>query len=716
MIPYILYASMILAVSLIFYKLLLQKETFFYLNRFVLLFCMVLAFTLPLVQVPQQLSFRKSPAIAATPSVQIPGPQGNTTQSSVKEVPVQTAVAETSQQPAYVELTGKWLVYLYWFGVLIFGLNFLMQAAILLYRAYSRPVIIDGKFRIVEITGDKAPCSFANNIFINPEKYDWETYNQVLLHEKIHIEQKHTLDLLLAEIMLVFQWFNPFAWQWRKELESNLEFFTDAQMLRQDAVEKENYQLSLLRVAAPHFPLSLTTNYNQSLLKKRLIMMNSKKSNVHTTWKYFFLLPMMVLFVCFFNEPMAQSRHSGSKEKINSVNDDKDGMKTTGNWFATIREDRVNIQFRNEDEDDNHSSGTTFRLNELGTLPVDKQGTFTLIRDAGTMEFTGKFEGNKGMGDYKFVPSKSFGEEMRREGVDISSDKDLMVFFIVNIKRSYVEMLKRNGYTKLNKDNLVPLAALDISEAYISSIKQAGFKDIDLDNLVPFKAMNIDKAYIEEIRNAGYKDLTPDKVITFKAQGIDGKYIADFRSAAKAKDTEEGRNANDQKDAGSKSDDKVDEDDLIAFKAMNIDNAFVESFKGLGYTNIPNSDLIAMKSLGITAEYMKSLQNAGYPNITPGDAVAMKSLGVTPEYIKSFRNAGYTDIKADDMIALKSQNVTPALLKEYKDLGFSDLDIGDVLGAKATGTSPAFIKSMREKGHNLKSLDKYIALKSVIGN
>ena len=170
-------------------------------------------------------------------------------------------------------------------------------------------------FALLRYTGNKAPCSFGNNIFINPAKYDWETYNQVLLHEKIHIEQKHTLDLLLAEMVLIFQWFNPFAWVWRKELESNLEFFTDNKLIQQDAVEKESYQLSLLKVAAPHFPLSLTTNYNQSLLKKRILMMNVKKSNVHTIWKYFFLLPLMVLFVCLFNETVVKSQPLLPKQK-----------------------------------------------------------------------------------------------------------------------------------------------------------------------------------------------------------------------------------------------------------------------------------------------------------------------------------------------------------------------------------------------------------------
>src|SRR6478609_9126851 len=346
MIPYILYTALVLSACLAFYKLLLQKETFFHLNRFVLLGCMILAFTLPLIPVPQQLSLRKDAVVA---HVHLVKPTVNKTQAvSLKTPPVQEVFVEQAKQTFDVAMLVQWMVYLYWFGVILFALNFLMQAVVLLYRAYSLSSIQDGKFRIVEITGDKAPCSFANNIFINPEKYEWETYNQILLHEKIHIEQKHTIDLLLAELVLIFQWFNPFAWQWRKALESNLEFLTDDKMLQQDAVEKENYQFSLLKVAAPHFPLSLTTNYNQSLIKKRIIMMNSKKSSAHTTWKYFFLLPLLVLFACLFNQPVVQGQTLGQNEESTASNKESNfgnGINTEGDWFAVIKGNTVHVQF-----------------------------------------------------------------------------------------------------------------------------------------------------------------------------------------------------------------------------------------------------------------------------------------------------------------------------------------------------------------------------------
>ena len=220
-----------------------------------------------------------------------------------------------------------------------------MQVIVLLYRAYTSPFIKDGRFRIVEVSGDKAPCSFGNNIFINPEKYDWETYNQILQHEKIHIQQKHTLDILFAELMLIVQWFNPFAWIYRKEVESNLEFLTDDQLIQKEHIEKAGYQLNLLKVSAPHFPLSLTTNYNQSILKTRIAMMNTKRSSVHTAWKYFFLLPLLVAFASLLNEPVAKAQDNTTAQNKSDKNEHHNDIKTEGYWFATIKSDKDQFSF-----------------------------------------------------------------------------------------------------------------------------------------------------------------------------------------------------------------------------------------------------------------------------------------------------------------------------------------------------------------------------------
>src|SRR4029078_10487394 len=366
--PYIVNVALILATCLVFYKLLLRRETFYKVNRYMLITCLAISFALPLLQVPAEFSLRKNRETS-----DVKRETSNVNQSAVgsqqsaindKQPVTTTQQPTTNNQPitdSPQPVPGKepqtsnfkpqtflsWLFWFYWFGVAVFAISFLFQVVLLLWRAWRSPVIIDGPYRIVEVTGDKAPCSFGNNIFINPEKYDWDTYNQILLHEKIHIREKHTIDILIAELVLIFQWFNPFASIYRREIERTLEFLTDDQLMQKEKVDRESYQLSLVKVSAPHFPLSLTTNYNQSILKKRIAMMNTKRSNLHTAWKYFFLLPVFAFLACLLNEPAAKAQ---TNEKENAKNEGKNirGMESEGYWFAVIKGDKVHIRFSDE--------------------------------------------------------------------------------------------------------------------------------------------------------------------------------------------------------------------------------------------------------------------------------------------------------------------------------------------------------------------------------
>jgi hypothetical protein len=722
MTPYILQVAVIIAGCLAFYKVLLQKETFYRVNRYVLLTCLVVAFALPLVPVPQQWSFRvpEKPVV-----VNIPATTGNEQTKQVNAPvtdsgPPPSIIQETTASPQIftMERVLSWVKWLYWFGVAAFGLNFLVQVVVLFYRAYKSPVIIDGRYRIVEISGDKAPCSFANNIFINPEKYEWDTYNQILLHEKVHIRQKHSMDLLLAELVLIFQWFNPFAWLYRKEMENNLEFLTDDQLVQHERVEKTSYQMSLLKVSSPQLPLSLTTNYNQSLLKKRIAMMNTKQSNLHTAWKYFFLLPVLVLFASLLNDPIAQENKKEQKDqqvnvdvktdvkvakdiktetnvqqdvqtdtrqqkKVNvnvnaNVNSTQNanvaanansnpngkagrGMELEGAWFGVIKGDRITIQFK-DDENEGSTNSSSFDLSEFANLPRGSSGTFKLTREAGTMEFTGKFDENRGMGTYKFIVDKQYMTDMGKDIDDELRDKDVMVFWFINIKRSYVKMLKDEGYTDIGKNDVIPMAALKIESSYIRGLKAAGLKQISMRNLIPLKSLEVDGAYIQEIRDAGYKDVDAQQLITFKSQGIDGAYI--------------------KKMLGSDRD--ISMNDLVALKSLKIDDEYINSFKQVGFTNISSRDIIPMKSLGITAEYAKSFQNIGYTKIQPRDLIPLMSQKITPEFITGFAPLGYKEIPIQDVISLK-----------------------------AVGVTPGYVKEMQEKGFKYDRLNKYISLKSI---
>jgi len=736
--PYIINVALILAACLSFYKILLRRETFYKVNRWLLIVCLAVSFALPLIHVPQQLSLRKKETnssvqpstVQTVQTVQQFQPNASKTNESLQSPAAdKTEILPAPAKFSFAKLM-NWLFWFYWFGVIIFAVSFLFQIGLLLWRSSSNPVIIDGKYRIVEVTGDKAPCSFGNTIFINPEKYDWETYNQILLHEKIHIGEKHTIDILVAELVLVFQWFNPFAWIYRREIESNLEFLTDDQLMQKKTVDKKTYQLSLVQVSAPHFPLSLTTNYNQSILKKRIAMMNRKRSNLHTAWKYFFLMPLLAFLACLLNEPVANSQTNNAKNEKQEKNIRNHGMETEGYWFAVIKDDKVNIRFSDEQMENDvelksgHSfSGSTFKLSDLGSLHKGTAGTFTITREAGKMELTGKFEGNTGMGSYKFVADKSYVDYMNKELKENLDDDDQMAFFFIDIKKSFLDMLRNEGYKNVTKDDLIPVAALGIDQAYIKSIRNAGFKDVSLDNLVPLKALGVDEKYITEIRSAGYPDITTDQLVSFKAQKIDKDYISKVK----------------QMKGDSK--DRNDADDIVSFKAMNIDEKFVNGFKAVGYNNLSHDQLVSFKALGITPEYIKSWQSAGfkidaedlpglksqnvtpeylksftdlgYKNVKPENLVAFRALGITTDYLKSWEAAGYKNIDLEELPGLKSQNITPEFIKSFEAVGFKNIDLDEIVAVKAVGVTPEYIKEMRSKGFNYDKLQKYVTLKSI---
>ncbi|WP_426667475.1 M56 family metallopeptidase [Mucilaginibacter sp. McL0603] len=775
MIPYILHVALLISVCLLFYKIFLQKETFYHLNRVVLLICLALSFVLPLISIPQAWTLRNAPVekVVNTPEQiapivkqqMVPDKESIKQEVLARQQILKTQAVNNDQDKPFLPIAIKWMFYLYWAGVAAFGLNLLLQVVVLLIRAYSNPVIKDGKFRIIEVKGDKAPCSFGNNIFINPEKYDWDTYNQILMHEKVHIQQGHSFDILLAEIVLVFQWFNPFAWLYRGELENNLEFLTDEAVLDQNSVEKSSYQMSLLKVSAPHLALSVTTNYNQSLLKKRIVMMNAKKSNIHTMWKYFILVPIMGGLACALNQTIAYSqavKNTTAKAHTNIKQAQKNWGstdRTVGSWFATIKGERVRMEFRGDDNDhDWNSSSDDFKLSELSSVPKDQKGDFTITRDAGTMKFNGKFDGNQGYGHYKFVANKEFTDYAGNEGITDMDYQDEFAFFIININKAYVHMLKNNGYGHISKDEMISMAALKVDEPFIKYWKQNGYPDISANELVSAKALGVDGEYVKEIHEAGYPKISYDQLISFKAQGITGAYIRGLKKAGKVEGKDNGENG------------LPSPDDISSYKALDVDSTYIEGLKNAGYANVSFNELTSMKALGITPEYIKEFskigykdmsadelqsfkslgitpefvkgfEDIGYKNISGNELQSLKALGITPEYVKGFEALGYKDlspdqlssfkalgvtaeyargiqalgykqISPDELGSLKALGVTPGFIKGFKDIGFTDVSLDEISSLKATGVTPAYVSSMKAKGFNSKDLDKYIQMKN----
>src|SRR5690606_27618995 len=135
----------------------------------------------------------------------------------------------------------------------------------------------------------------------DPELYD------IFEHEDIHVKGLHSMDILMFEILLIVCWYNPFVWLMRRAVRQNLEYLTDQQVLNK-GVDRQTYQYSLLNVSKQGASLGLSNRFNFKFLKKRIMMMNKKKSSKLELSKYAFLLPIFIFSAGAFTISKADSR------------------------------------------------------------------------------------------------------------------------------------------------------------------------------------------------------------------------------------------------------------------------------------------------------------------------------------------------------------------------------------------------------------------------
>lgn len=177
------------------------------------------------------------------------------------------------------------LVYLFWLGVSVMAIRFFIQLLSL------RKVHQQSELRIVDGMPVRAlslrvnPFSFFKNVYINPRLHQPEEMQAILRHEKVHVQQWHSVDVILGELNNIFYWFNPGAWLMKTAIRENLEFITDRYLLRQ-GVDKTIYQYSLIKVSGIPYATAIANNFNFSHLKNRIIMMNRKQSSGYQLVRY----------------------------------------------------------------------------------------------------------------------------------------------------------------------------------------------------------------------------------------------------------------------------------------------------------------------------------------------------------------------------------------------------------------------------------------------
>ncbi|OBX23061.1 MULTISPECIES: M56 family metallopeptidase [Bizionia] len=284
---YILKFSACLAVFMLFYKLVLERESIHHFKRFYLLVALLGSVAIPF--------------ITFTTFVDA-SPIGNPIVFSNLE----TISTHTEITPSFSDYLSTFLWSIYYLGALIFAGRFTINFIKLINRIRQNPKFKKGNLVHVLMTDLIYPHTFLQYIFLNKSKYEAHKIpHEVLLHEETHAKQKHALDILFIELMQIIFWFNPLLYFIKKDIKLNHEFLADQAVLK-TGTDTKTYQHILLAFSASKTMEDAQTHHlanaiNYSLIKKRFTVMKSHTSNTVKWIKGLIILPLLAVLIYSFS-------------------------------------------------------------------------------------------------------------------------------------------------------------------------------------------------------------------------------------------------------------------------------------------------------------------------------------------------------------------------------------------------------------------------------
>ena len=304
---YILKSSVCLVLFYLFFRLLLSKETFHRFNRMALLGVLFFSLLIPCIEVTTRHQVEVQQAMLSIEQLLL--------MAELEATPVDADVVQETSAISWVQVV--LLVYLA-------GILFLaccnIYSLICLFR-----LIHSGKHEKLEKGGtlvvhnqEIAPFSWMKYIVISRKDLE-ENGREILIHEMAHIHHRHSVDLLVADICIFFQWFNPGAWLLKQELQNIHEYEADETVINEGVNAKE-YQLLLIKKAVGTRLYSMANSFNHSKLKKRITMMLKEKSNPWARLKYLYVLPLAAIAVTAFARPeISETMEEISVAKVNDL-------------------------------------------------------------------------------------------------------------------------------------------------------------------------------------------------------------------------------------------------------------------------------------------------------------------------------------------------------------------------------------------------------------
>ncbi|WP_428232936.1 M56 family metallopeptidase [Flavobacterium sp.] len=302
------------------YYFLLRKETFFDSNRWFLLAGLFTSIILPF--------------IVYTKTIWItPAPMEDFGLSQL-----------TVNQPLEDSFKINWsfiTLAVYNIGLLFFVFKFLMDFKSLNAVLRGKKIQQKADFKFIDTRDNIAPFCYFDYIVYNSSFYTKSELESIIEHEKVHSEQNHTADVLIVRLFCVLFWFNPIIWLFKKAVLQNLEFIADHKA-SQKISDKKAYQYTLLKITTHENCVAISNHFYQSLIKKRIIMLNKNQSKKRNYWKFYAVIPALVVFMFLFQvEVIAKDKVLAAKEfsdKIKSVDLYKIKKNSTDTELKEIKE------------------------------------------------------------------------------------------------------------------------------------------------------------------------------------------------------------------------------------------------------------------------------------------------------------------------------------------------------------------------------------------
>lgn len=305
MITYLLKSGLLLAIFYAVYKLLLENERMFRFNRAYLLGSLVFSLVIPL-----QLFSIGSFFPSKVKTIQLDEIMIVSSKSILKEV-------------SYNEIVYFFLGALYVLIATILLIRFAINVSSFFLKMKKNSVQFIDNQKLVLIKESILPHSFWNAIFISKEDFaNGKIPSELIAHEKAHLQQKHTLDILFVEVLQIVFWFNPMFVLFEKAIKLNHEFLADEAVNKQFD-EVKSYQNLLLQFASNKHTVALASKINYQITKKRFLMMTKEKSPIAMVLKVSSVTIVSILLLIAFNvEATAQTGFEGKNR--NSINEKAD--------------------------------------------------------------------------------------------------------------------------------------------------------------------------------------------------------------------------------------------------------------------------------------------------------------------------------------------------------------------------------------------------------